>query len=499
MIRKYLKFKYILPSFLVALFLSIDLESFFNQEILEKAFETMHTPLLFLVLFVVTLFLYFQSSQLHFSKKNNAWNIISAITIGLALTLGQGFAIDDSWSIYYSSTTGWVVFLLKWLGFASITYDILRLILRALYDKSFLKIKPLNWKPKLYQLFLIIFIPKLIAIIFFLPNAVIHYEGGSGPYNFGDLFHGWIIYLLMAILQASLFSIFFTLTVGQLIRWKVPKWLSIGVLITYSIAPIWLIASYDFTAEFLFFSILAILYFIFVHLINLRRKGSVAALFLIGLLMTVGYVALRTESLYEYKYPNIAVQQIHRTYIKKSDSINPKIKNDLDLAFYSVNKAEEHFDSNYVTESLKYDFEESLGRNPHRVFWSDWLALFKKYPLEYAQGFFGLNYQYYYPLNVDRNYYSKNQISMADNYFNKIPVLNWLTNVGFYSLLLLFLFGYSVINKKGQLIVAGIPLVIIWIFCLNSPVNGFLLYSFPILAILPLYLGYFVYKNNSSK
>lgn len=616
MIKKSFKLKYLIPSFFVALFLSINLTTFFNQEEFLALFFNSQSIFLFIVLFLVTFFLYFKSSQFKFSKKKNIYIIFSAILIGLITTLGQGFAIDESWSIYFSSPVGMVVFLLKWLGFSSIIYDILRIIIKILTDKKYLKVKALKWQPSILKLFLIVFLPKLLPIIFFFPGnldvnsqnslmeyyslnnlgeSVNGYSSGNpwlavnfyGIFNdIGNLFgNSNIGYLLIALVQTALFSFAFALIVYQLIRWKLPKWLPISMLIIYSIAPVWLVTSVYLIKDVIYFGLLAVWYIIFIRLVDrhllsifsatgfallsvllilfrtssvfivlpgfliiiwflakgFRTRFSASSIFVVvGLpILTILFLVLNSSNFQKQifnRYPNFAIQQIARTFANDQDQINPKIKDDL-RSIVDADTANEKYQARIADPILanvdQKAFDSKFEGQSKQTFWSEWWTLLKQFPAEFAQGFFGLNYQYYYPLTVNRTdssgdavwsvdvqsnvYQNREQLLKKLNYhylfptelrykistvlknIDNFPLINWITNGGFYGLLLLFLFGYSILNKKKTLIVSGIPLVLIWLLNLNAPVNGLLRYNLPILAIFPLYLGYFTYKINSSK
>lgn len=608
-------FKDYLISFLVSFFLAADLTIFESQSI-GPAYLNRYSIILWFLLFISSLFLSFKARQIQFSKKNNYYILFSAILIGLITALGQGFSINQSWSVYFSNVTGLIVFLIRSIGFSLLTFPILKIILKILTDKDYLNIQNLKWRPTILTLFLIIFLPKLLAMLIFFPgnldynsqNSLMEYYSLNGQgqavssFNSGNpwlavkyigifndignlLGNSNLGFLLLSLVQTIIFSLAFALIIYQLVRWQSPKWLTIGMLIIYSVAPVWMMASVYLIKDVTYFGLLAIWYIIFIRVVDrhllsiisaagfaflsallilfrtssafiilpgfliilwylskgLRtrfKRGALSIIIgvpvLVMMLLTVGSKSFQAELF--NKYPNIAIQQIARTFANNQQAIDPQIASDL-KPIVNAKKADQLYQARIVdpilAETDRKAFNQQFGAQANQVFWSNWRSLFREYPADFIQAFFGLNYQYYYPLNVERidssgdavwpidvqsdvwqnrsqllnkldyHYlFSTNfryQVSKTLKAIDNFPILNWLTNGGLYGVILLFVFGYSILNRKSTLVISGIPLILIWFLNLNAPINGLLRYNLPILSILPLYLGYFSYKYNSLK
>lgn len=615
MTKQHPRLKDYLVSILVAFFLAADLTVFESQSIL-PAYLNLYSLILLILLFAASLFLSFKSNQIEYSKKNNYYIFFSAILIGLITALGQGYSINQSWSVYFSNFTGLIMLLIRGIGFSLLTFPILKISLKILIDKRYLNIKDLNWRPSIFKLFLLVFLPKLLAMLIFFPgnldynsqNSLMEYYSLNGQGEAVDSFSSgnpWLAvkyigffseignflgnsnlgFILMALVQTVLFSLAFALILYQLIRWRSPKWLTIGILVIYSIAPVWLMASVYLIKDVTYFGLLAIWYIIFIrvvdrHLLSIisasgftflsallilfrtssafiilpgfliilwylsrglrtRFKGGAISVIigipvLIMLLLTFGSKNFQAE--FFNKYPNIAIQQIARTFANNQQEINPQIASDL-KPIVNLQTADKLYQARIVdpilTETDHKAFNQQFGDQANRVFWSNWRTLFRQFPADFIQAFFGLNYQYYYPLNVEKidsssdavwsidvqsdvwqtrsqllnklNYHyllSTNfrfQVSKILKAIDNFPILSWLTGGGIYGVILLFIFGYSILNRKSTLVISGIPLILIWLLNLNAPINGLVRYNLPILAILPLYLGYFSYKINSLK
>ncbi len=146
-------------------------------------------------------------------------------------------------------------------------------------------------------------------------------------------------------------------------------------------------------------------------------------------------------------------------------------------------------------------------------FWGLWLDKLKEYPLVYVEATMNNVYGYTDPFYFYRDLtayplYSKDAFdendtagSFADYVFSqetrdgatnyvyswdKIPLLSFLVNPAFYTWAGIILIGF-VCRKKDirSLLVFAIPLLNVLI-CFASPVNGYLRYMLPVMAIMPL-------------
>ena len=634
MIEKIKQFRTPIIAFFVALFLSGNLQEFYNADTqatpfagsmlsgfpaifmrfgkLQAAYTDASVGVIGLAFLITTYFLY---KQLDTKIKESSYRFFNyAITFFFAviITIGQAFAIDDSWSLYTSIGEGRFLFLIRLIGFSLLIYPIIRIIDRIVSDKKYLNIKTTNWKPSLMRLFLLIMAPKLLILAIFYPGnldfnsqySLMEYYSinASGvdrtAFNSGNPWFtveligrlndlgrtfadGSFGIFLYGLLQTVIISFAFALIVKKLIDWKLPKWLIFGTLATFALSPMWLMIPARIVRDVTYAGIVAIWYYYFVDVINKRSlslnrgilmlvlsvllilfRSNAALLVLPGIVIVLGYVfsnyvqkvskvALSAiilipvilltitamssntfQSRVINRYPNIAIQQIARTFAYHSDEISPKIAEDMQ-PIIDVEKAPTVYNSN-VGDSAFYEmkqsqFRENFGDKAGQVFWGDYLSLMNKYPSDFAQAFIGLNYLYYYPFQTktagedpftmfsivdnpnnvwgyrqglfDKLEYKyaapldlRMNIGNAMWLLNSMPPISFLTNSGLYGLAIVLLFFLAVAKKRMDLILAGAPLFLIFLMNLNAPVNGLTRYILPLLSTLPLYLGFMMYR-----
>lgn len=97
---------------------------------------------------------------------------------------------------------------------------------------------------------------------------------------------------------------------------------------------------------------------------------------------------------------------------------------------------------------------------------------------------------------VMENGFLRNLLQQYATIFEKIPFLALLYSPGFYTYLLFFMVGYLVDAGKFKEMVILLPVVVTFLGCLMSPVNGYLRYMFPIVAIILPYLVWCYVKGH---
>lgn len=579
---------------------------------LQAAYSDASVGWIGLVLLITTLFLYRQLDAKVKPSNYRLFNYAITLFFALIVTIGQAFAIDNSWSIYSDTGQGNFLFVIRLIGSTILIYPIVRIIDQLISDKNFINLQRLNWWPSFLKVFMIIFTPKLLLLAIFYPGnldfnsqySLMEYYSISANGNdraafnsgnptltvqligrlsdigrfFGSGSFGIFLY---GLIQTIVLCLAFTLIVRQLIKWQSPKWMVYLTLTIFTISPIWLMMSTRIVRDVIYAGIVAIWYYHFINLISKRTlnlkngllilglslllilfRSNSAILVLPGILIILFYlftsyakkipkkylaaiiavpVVLLTvvtfssqtfQSRVINRYPNLAIQQIARSLAYHSDQIDPKIAEDLET-IVDIEKAPTLYNSN-IGDSVFYemrqsDFKKQFGDQAGNVFWSDYFSLMRAYPYEFTQAFFGLNYLYYYPFQTKtagEDPYTMFSIvdqpngvwSYRQGLFNKLeyryalplevrmqvgnamwlintmPPISFLSNAGLYGMLTILLFSLAIVKRKLDLTLAGIPVILIFLMNLNAPVNGLIRYVLPLLAILPLYLGFISYR-----
>jgi hypothetical protein len=145
------------------------------------------------------------------------------------------------------------------------------------------------------------------------------------------------------------------------------------------------------------------------------------------------------------------------------------------------------------------------------------------YPQVYVQAFFNHVYGYFYPfyfstetgiysISKDKLLYSDiincNRISPLRGMqfllsklpllYSHFPVLSLLYNCSFFVWSIVFLFGLAIYQKKYNLLIITIPLLLNIGVCLFSPVSGDLRYLLPVAISFPLYMSCYIFSLKKS-
>lgn len=80
------------------------------------------------------------------------------------------------------------------------------------------------------------------------------------------------------------------------------------------------------------------------------------------------------------------------------------------------------------------------------------------------------------------------------NVWNSIPIVGMCYNTGIYTWILMMCFMILIYFKDYYSILGLLPVIAILLFCLASPVNGFIRYLLPAIAALPLIIAWTLYS-----
>ena len=148
-----------------------------------------------------------------------------------------------------------------------------------------------------------------------------------------------------------------------------------------------------------------------------------------------------------------------------------------------------------------------------------------RYPGTYLQALINQNYGYFYPekkskLAGEYNIENKKTLypdiiklhylsplgkiralfTFIPDICRTIPVLSLFYNCSFYTWSVLFLYTIGLLYLNPRILILGFPLLLTIAICLVSPVNAYIRYMLPVMAMLPVWAAYVYYlikfKNN---
>lgn len=175
----------------------------------------------------------------------------------------------------------------------------------------------------------------------------------------------------------------------------------------------------------------------------------------------------------------------------------------------------------YLSDPVK-DGYKSPSKEEILEYFKVWFQMGTRHPEVYIDSFVSNTYAYYCPnvtnvamndnlqlysafgiMNIDYSYAFPDGVRDAMTSlirgFEKIPGIGLLMNPAFYVWVILFCIAYILRSKQSEMLVSIIPMMIVIMVCLMSPVNGYLRYMLPVIISTPFILWWLLgYKQCSN-
>lgn len=211
---------------------------------------------------------------------------------------------------------------------------------------------------------------------------------------------------------------------------------------------------------------------------------------------------------------SVPLQQIARTVKYKGDKLTDEEKQSI-YKFLPVNDIGDRYYP-LISDNVKDCFNNEEFKNNKTEFFSIWLRLLVKYPKEYIESFLVGSYGYWYPQECNwiiPDWYTYDNTEMIDyNSINRVdiksidiiakvinkrsvPLVSNLWSIGFIFFVTIMQIAYIVYKKKYKLVLAYVPILVLWLTSVASPVWCEFRYiygmftSFPILLIAGISLS----------
>ena len=214
---------------------------------------------------------------------------------------------------------------------------------------------------------------------------------------------------------------------------------------------------------------------------------------------------------------SIPMQQMARLYICKRDELTDYEKKKIGR-YLPLEKIETIFRPN-ISDPIKNEFDEVEYYDYKIAFFKLYFDLALRFPVETAASFIGNTYGYYcpetitFPMSVgtftkteEKEKFMEIQtepivkIPLIDNiieaiYNKEIPIVSLLANIGFVFWVTCILLVQCIYQEKYKYLLMFIPIIVLYLTCLASPVSGELRYIIGMFIALPLFLGFTVQKS----
>lgn len=164
-----------------------------------------------------------------------------------------------------------------------------------------------------------------------------------------------------------------------------------------------------------------------------------------------------------------------------------------------------------ISDYVKRDYNENVSNEDIQAYTKVYWKQFFEHPITYIDAFLNKCYGYFYPddkgrikawfvvgadvptLNAD-GYDLKSKfprlVKGMDNLMNtfrEIPLLGYLTSIGFYTWCTFLSIFFIVKGKKRRLLYIFVPAVLVLLVCVASPVNAYFRYGLPVVFSVPFF------------
>ena len=207
---------------------------------------------------------------------------------------------------------------------------------------------------------------------------------------------------------------------------------------------------------------------------------------------------------------SVPLQQVARIYVKKNSQLNNYEKRTIQK--YLNEKVIEYYNPR-LSDNVKDHFNLTAYKENKLSFITLWLSLIIKYPITGVESFLYNNYGYWYPraqnwvisygiIETEQDWQLKNgpveTWLINSKYINtiwtsidnrQIPIIPMFYSIGLMSWLILIMMSYTIYKKETKTFLTYVPIIIVFIHCLLSPVWAEFRYYYPIVICLPVIIA----------
>ena len=227
---------------------------------------------------------------------------------------------------------------------------------------------------------------------------------------------------------------------------------------------------------------------------------------------TIAFSILKVEKGAIGEMISIPLQQIARVEKKHREELSEDILNRINNIFITE-RIGDYYDPT-LSDSVKWKLDIKYIKQNKIEFLKVWMKLLSKYPKEYIESFISNSYGYYYPeafysvvfrKNIDYDMKIEQSpkiegkiIEKIDSLIDKrdIPLNSMFYSIGMGFWIIIICFGYKMYKKEYKYILLYLPIFVLWLTCIASPVFCEYRYAYPIFTSILLYISLNVTKEN---
>lgn len=212
---------------------------------------------------------------------------------------------------------------------------------------------------------------------------------------------------------------------------------------------------------------------------------------------------------------SIPLQQIARVEKYYGEDLDETTKEEINKFFKCTNIGEKY--NPILSDPVKAELNTEYFSSNKVEFIKLWLKLLKGYFKDYVESFISNSYGYYYPeakhwvanRTMERNDMGLEQtpliegkiVSKIDSLIEKrdIPLVSMCFSIGMAFWIIVICLGYKLSKKEYKNILIYLPIFILWLTIVASPVFCEYRYAYPLFTTLPIYLSLNFIKKEELK
>ena len=202
---------------------------------------------------------------------------------------------------------------------------------------------------------------------------------------------------------------------------------------------------------------------------------------------------------------SIPLQQIARVEKYHRDELDEETIESINKAFKVENIGDLY--NPILSDPVKAEFNDEYFAENKMDFIKLWLKLMKSYFKDYIESFISNSYGYYYPEAThwvaNRTMESNNMgleqnpivnlgiVSKVDSLIERreIPIISMFFSIGIAFWAIVICLGYKILNKEYKYIIVYLPIFILWLTIVASPVFCEYRYAYPMFTVLPIFIA----------
>ena len=202
---------------------------------------------------------------------------------------------------------------------------------------------------------------------------------------------------------------------------------------------------------------------------------------------------------------SIPAQQIARVEKNHREELSEDLLNSINSIFITE-KIGDYYEP-YLSDPVKWRINMQYFEEKKIEFFKVWIKLFFKYPKDYIESFISNSYGYYYPeafssvvsrATMDHNMGIEQKPKIEGKIVEKIdscidrrdiPLNAMIYSIGMGFWITCICFGYKIYKKEYKYILLYLPIFVLWLTCIASPVFCEYRYAYPIFTSILLYIS----------